>query len=100
MADGNHTGLPADREVAGKLVDAQAQQAIKKLDRGGLGWVFGTKDHVPNNIAGTVVAICIISIVYLLLFSASFAENKDKIAVISPILTLFGGYLFGKNSKD
>lgn len=100
MAGENHINLPADKEVAGKVVDSQAQQAMRKIDRGGLGWIFGTRDHVPNNVAATVVAVTLVSIVYLVMNGGWATETKDKISVLSPLLTLFGGYLFGKNAKD
>lgn len=99
MASENHINLPANAEVAGKVVDSQAQQAMRKIDRGLIGVLFGTRDHVPFNVAAAVVVIAVLAIGYLMLWYG-FAVKRDEITTLSGLVTLFGGYLFGKASKD
>lgn len=96
----NHANLPSDPTIAGKLVDAEASTNKVKLDRGWIGAALGSRDHVPNNIAGIVVAVTLAAIIYLVTCEGEFATKRDAIAVLTPILTLFGGYLFGRVSKD
>lgn len=100
MALENHIGLPSDPGVAGKVVDSQAQQAIKKLDRGLLGSIFGTRDHVPNNVAGLMVIIGFSIILYLIMNGENWAAIKDQVASIGTFVTLALGYLFGRATKD
>lgn len=96
----NHIGLPTDPNVAGKVVESQAQQAIKKLDRGLIGSVFGTRDHVPNNVAGLIVVIGFGIIAYLALNAANWTAIKDQISALGAFVTLALGYLFGRATKD
>lgn len=95
----NQVNLPTDPVIAAKMVDAQAASSKARIDRGLVGWLFGTKDHVPNNIAGLVVAVTLLAIVYLCVVTTTFGEVKDRVAVLSPILTLFGGYLLRGRTK-
>ena len=100
MASENHIGLPADPGVAGKVVESQAQQAIKKLDRGLLGSIFGTRDHVPNNVAGLMVVIGFAIILYLVMTGENWNSIKDQVSGIGTFVTLALGYLFGRATKD
>jgi hypothetical protein len=88
-----------DPLVAAKIVDAEAAATKANLDRGMIGRAFGSRDNVPFNVAGFVVVATLVAIIWILLLG-DFASHKDQIAVLSPILTLFGGYLFGQKSKD
>lgn len=100
MTTNNQTNFPADAAVAGKLVEAQAESERKRLDRGMLGILFGTKDHVPNNVAALVCIICLIAVCLILYATGTFAEKKDALAFISGLLTLSMGFLFGRATKD
>jgi hypothetical protein len=96
----NKVNLPEDPTLAGKVIDAEAERESKKLDRGMIGIMFGTKDHVPNNVAASICIICMLSICVIYARSDSFADSKDPITVISGILTLGLGFLFGRASKE
>lgn len=96
----NHANLPKDPALAGKVVDAQAATEKTKLERGLVGWIFGTKDHVPNNVAGIVVLGGFVVICVILLKATPFPEKKDPLAIISGLVTLAFGFLFGRASKD
>lgn len=95
----NQINLHPDPMVASKIVDAEAASTKAQMDRGAIGRAFGSKDNVPFNVAALVVVISLIAIVWLIL-QQDFASHKEQIALLTPILTLFGGYLFGQRSKE
>ena len=96
----NHFNLPSDPTVAREVVTAQAQADKAKLDRGIVGIILGTKDHVPNNVAGLIVVIGFGIIAYLALISVTWASIKDQVSGLGTFITLALGYLFGRASKD
>lgn len=79
----------ADRIIEAKKMD---------LDAGLLGKVFGADNKASTNITGIVVVLLVISGISLL-----FVDSKMPAAeywkVITPIITLALGYLFGKNAS-
>lgn len=101
MAANNSTSnnLPADPNLAGKIVDAQAAHEKTKLDRGLVGWIFGTKDHVANNVAGLVVLIGVIFIFYKMAMATEFDSIKDQVVWVGGLVTTALGYLFGRSSR-
>jgi hypothetical protein len=96
----NHANLPSDPALAGKVVDAQAANDRVRLERGIMGWLFGSRDHVPNNVAGVVVVGGFIAVCVILYRPGDFASKKDSLAAISSLVTLALGFLFGRASKD
>lgn len=95
----NHENLPSDPAVAREVITAQSAASQAKVDRGFIGVIFGTKDNAPNNVAGFVVILCLISIVYLAVTNDSSSHNDKSISYLLPILTSFGGFMFGRGSK-
>jgi len=69
----------------------------KKLEAGFFGKLFGTGFNAASNIAGLVVIGLIIAIFWIIGFKES-SEIDSIMKIISPILTLTLGYLFGKNT--
>lgn len=100
MTDSNHSGLPTDPGLAGKVVESQSQQAMKRLDRGWIGVMFGTRDHVPNNVAALIAIGGFLALGCLMVMTRSFTEIKDAVSILSGISTLALGFLFGRASKD
>ena len=96
----NHANLPQDPAVAGKVVDAQAANEKVRLERGVIGWLFGSRDHVPNNVAGLIVVGGFVAVCIILQGDGEFASKKDALAAISSLITLALGFLFGRASKD
>jgi branched-subunit amino acid transport protein len=72
------------------------------LHSGLLGLVFGSKESAPTNIVGFAVVLCLVTIVALI-FIHLFGFNKNPkdfwkiLSVLSPIVTVAMGYMFGKS---
>lgn len=101
----NKFELPKDKELAKQVLESQDQLTNKIVDQGWLGKIWGSSQSVPNN-------ICALSVVILLslgVFYTGLILNlpKDQIglpikdfwAIITPIITLALGYLFGEKFK-
>lgn len=67
------------------------------LESGWLGKVFGNHANAPTNIAGFVAVFLILAGIGMVAFSG-WEKSAEFWKVISPLLTLVLGYLFGKNS--
>lgn len=101
MAD--FTGLPRNTELAKHVIDAQTAAASAKLERGLLGWIFGTRSGAPFNVASLTVVIGLITICATAVFGSDGAGfgRKEIIAAALNLVTLSLGYLFGKSqAKD
>lgn len=91
--------LPKDKELAKTVLEGSNEIKRLKAERGWVGGLWGNNTHVAGNIAGIVV-------VTLLLAGAVFTacHNSGTVgalsiaqfwAIISPLITLALGYLFG-----
>jgi len=101
MAD--FTGLPKNTELAKHVIDAQTATESAKLERGVLGWLFGTKSGAPFNVAALTVVVGLVTICATASFGTDGAGfgRKEIIAVALNLVTLSLGYLFGRSqSKD
>jgi hypothetical protein len=98
----NHANLPDNPDLAGKLIDAERAAEKARLDRGIIGVIFGTKDHVPNNVAALVALLSILLLIALLSLGSDTATlpKKDAMAGILSLITLSLGFLFGRATKD
>lgn len=70
----------------------------KKLEAGFFGKIFGTGYNAASNIAGLVILSLIVAIFWVMGFKDA-SEIDSILKVISPILTLTLGYLFGKHTQ-
>jgi hypothetical protein len=68
------------------------------LDSGWLGKLFGGSTTAPTNIAGLSLMLLLIAGVALLFFNSATMTAADYWKIITPIITLVLGYLFGKKS--
>ena len=101
MAD--FTGLPKNTELAKHVIDAQTASDAAKLERGLLGWIFGTRSGAPFNVAALTVVVGLTTICATAAFGtdASGFGRKEIIAAALNLVTLSLGYLFGKSqAKD
>lgn len=69
------------------------------LDAGMLGKCFGSKLNAPSNIAGSFLAILTVSGIAVL-FANSAIPAGEYWKIITPLMTMSLGYIFGKSSKD
>ncbi|MEZ4788521.1 MAG: hypothetical protein R2811_00725 [Flavobacteriales bacterium] len=99
----NNIDLPKDKEIAKQVV--QGKQEIDKInaEKGFLGYVWGNHSHASSNIAGLVIILLVVSgFVYFLVNdpnNASTPSVQVYWGIISPIITLSLGYLFGAHKS-
>jgi len=73
------------------------QSKAMDLESGWLGRAFGNHANAPTNIAGFVAVCLILAGIGIVAFSG-WEKSAEFWKVISPLLTLVLGYLFGKNA--
>lgn len=102
----NGFNLPDDPNLAKQIVNAEHEIKKKKTDHGLLGFIWGSSSSIPNNIAALSI---IILIFFGIIYSISIGNHKpDEIAlsikdcwaIITPMITLAFGYLFGEKTKE
>jgi hypothetical protein len=95
--------LPKDKELAKLYLDNEMTKL--RTEQGSLGKLFGSSASIPNNIAALTILILLISgIVYTFLVINKKPADiglsiKDFWLIISPLITLAIGYLFGDKSS-
>ena len=101
----NGFDLPQDTQLANKIIDSKNEISKKKVEHGFLGLVWGSSSSIPNNIAAlTIIVLVIYGIIYSVSVSNMKPEEiglaiKDCWAIITPVITLAFGYLFGEKTK-
>ncbi|MCR4828268.1 MAG: hypothetical protein K5864_02280 [Bacteroidales bacterium] len=94
-----------------KIIDSNLEsQKIskeeKKESRGLLGRVWGAREHSSNNIAGLLIFLLVFiatGYTVFMLFHEPVSTHGQVIdfwGIITPLITLALGYIFGKNNKD
>jgi hypothetical protein len=73
------------------------QSKAMDLESGWLGKVFGNRVNAPTNIAGFTAICLILSGIGMVAFTG-WDKSSEFWKVISPLLTLVLGFVFGKNS--
>jgi len=68
------------------------------LESGWLGKLFGNKANAPANIAGVIVILLVLSGLFITFIKAEI-QPKEYWSIISSIITLILGYLFGKKEN-
>lgn len=92
--------------IKASIEEKKIQEEGKKIERGFLGRVWGSIEHSSNNIAGLfIVLLLVIGLVYTIwLLSCNIYDSHNKIIefwdMLSPLLTLALGYLFGKGRSS
>lgn len=101
-------GLSHDAETSQKLIDKSFEAENHERELGSLGKFFGSGETVKMNIAGlSIFILLLIGIAYTLI--VLFCETKDNNkaisiidfwGIITPIITLAMGFIFGKSQKQ
>lgn len=102
----NQLNLPRDKDLAKQLLDNHNEIELTKVNQGKLGSLWGNSNNVGNNIAALLVLILLfLGICYTLELMNSKVDDisltiKDFWAIISPLITLAVGYLFGNKKLN
>jgi hypothetical protein len=98
--------LPKDKELAVKLLDNANSIDRLKAERGVLGGIWGSTSNVAHNMAALlIVTLLIIGVGFTLMKYNVAADDKslsikDFWSIITPMITLAIGYLFGDKKKS
>ena len=101
----DYSKLPADPKTSQKIIDKAFENNIKDKEIGFLGKFFGFGESVKLNIAGICILILlIIGIIYTFMYLFIDVNGKaigisEFWSIITPLITLTLGYIFGKNEK-
>lgn len=101
----NQINLPRDKELAKQVLDSQNELERQRVDQGVLGKIWGSSSSIPHNIAAlSIIVLIITGIFYTYLCLGLKTEEislpiKDFWAIITPLITLAIGYLFGDKTK-
>ncbi|GAB3803523.1 hypothetical protein GCM10028819_33570 [Spirosoma humi] len=77
-----------------------------KIETGLLGRIWGNSKNIPHNVAGIVIILLLLSgsiytcVMYNVPSDKTNLSIKDFWSIISPIITLALGYLFGNKSES
>lgn len=99
--------LPTDPKTSQKIIDKTFEADIHEKELGRLGIFFGSGETVKMNISGlTILILLITGIGYTIaiLCMDTTSNNKavgilDFWGIITPIITLALGFIFGKTQK-
>ena len=85
------------------ISDAKLKHERQKinLEKGFLGGIWGVSSSVPNNIAAlTITVLLLFGIIYTVIGCFKILSIKDLWTIITPMITLAFGYLFGEKHKN
>lgn len=91
--------LPKDKDLANKMLDNDREKFRNSIEIGWLGKFWGSPKTSPNNIAGFTIVLLLLLGIGWTTICEDFSNTKDLWAIITPIITLALGYLFGEKSK-
>ena len=100
-------GLVYDSETSNKLIEKSFEAENHERELGKLGRFFGSGETVKMNIAGfSIVILLLIGIIYTLIILFCDTTNNNKVisiidfwGIITPLITLAFGFIFGKTQK-
>lgn len=92
----NKLELPKNVTLAGKMLDEQ------RKERGAMGWLWGTKEHAPLNIAGFMLISCVLALIAVAFIVPDLVRTHSQLIVSSifSLITLIVGFIFGRKSSD
>ena len=102
----NQINLPKDKELAKQVLDNHSELTHKKVDQGVLGQLWGSSASIPNNVAALAIVILLLTGIIYTFCVINTPDTrvgltiKDFWAIISPLITLCIGYLFGDKTKQ
>jgi high-affinity Fe2+/Pb2+ permease len=81
------------------VTDGDLKRQVQDL--GFLGKMFGSRDHSPSNIAGLAIIVAFLILVGILFAPDSLSlPKKDVFTLVSGIITLTLGFLFGRSTNS
>ncbi len=97
----NRIELPKDRELAGQVLQSQADTEAARVRRGAIGWMFGMGSEKLGNIGvfAFVVAAVLLVVVLFLPPAADFPK-REALLTFGGIMSTSLGFVFGRLSAD
>jgi hypothetical protein len=101
----NHFNLPKDKDLAKQVLENHNEIEKQKVEQGALGRIWGSSASIPNNLAAlSIIVLIVTGIAYTYCVMKMAPEKvslpiKDFWAIITPLITLAIGYLFGDKTK-
>lgn len=101
----NQIILPKDKELAKQVLDNHNELERQRVDQGILGKIWGSSSSIPHNIAALSIIVLILTGILYTYFCLGLKTEevtlpiKDFWAIITPLITLAIGYLFGDKTK-
>lgn len=101
----NQVNLPKDKELAKQVLDNHNELEKQRVDQGFLGKFWGSSSSIPNNIAALAIIVLIATGIFYTYCTMNLGPDKislpikDFWAIITPLITLAIGYLFGDKTK-
>ena len=93
----NSLQLPDNPALAKKVLDNEKEKELRKTEIGYLGRIWGVSSSVPNNIAALTIIVLLIVGCVLTLVIIDTTFSKYLWSLISSIISLSLGYLFGES---
>jgi drug/metabolite transporter (DMT)-like permease len=94
-----------NKDLAKQIIDSQSQDNKQKIEQGWLGKFWGSASSIPHNIAALAILLLLLTGIAYTFFCFQIPSNnigisiKDFWSIITPIITLSIGYLFGEKQK-
>jgi hypothetical protein len=85
--------LPDDPDLATKVLNVHSQQQ----ERGMIGHIFGSRNHAPTNIGGTIAVLAMVGLV-VSYFIPDPGTRADAFKTFGAIVFSALGYVFGSVS--
>ncbi len=101
----NQISLPKDKELAKQVLDNHNELERQRVDQGILGKVWGSSTSIPHNIAALSIIVLIVTGIFYTYGCMGLKTEeislpiKDFWYIITPLITLAIGYLFGDKTK-
>lgn len=95
----NSIQLPDNPTIAQKVLDNQQEKDLRSSEIGWLGKIWGVSSSIPNNVAALVIVVLLLVGCIMTYLINDYKDIKDLWAIISPLITLALGYLFGEKHK-
>ncbi len=92
--------------LAKEVVKSQNEIEKLKIERGALGLLWGTTSSIPNNVAAFLIVILLITGMGYSICVAKIPADKLNLTIkdfwllITPLITLALGYLFGDKKRQ
>ncbi len=102
----NEFTLPQDKKLAQSVLEGKNQIDKIRAEQGWLGKTWGSSSSVPHNIAALIALLLVVFVlIYSFCAMSSKPETlslslKDLWSIITPLITLSVGYLFGERKKE